>query len=132
MYHLLNIKVKTSKLPIRCVIPAKAGIHTTAMLFWIPVFAGMTCHVLLKRKSIIKNLRCFVENTRPVIVIASGAKQSKNTTVAFSAYHERDCHGPLGLAMAFCKGFLQSKFITFHPAPIELQQKPEFNWRGTR
>jgi hypothetical protein len=28
--------------------------------------------------------------------------------MAFSAYCERDCHGPSGLAMTFCKGFLQS------------------------
>jgi len=55
-----------------------------------------------------------------------------NTTVAFSAYHGRDCHGPSGLAMTFCKGSLQSKFKTFVPHQLNSKQKPEFNWCGIR
>ncbi len=37
----------------------------------------------------------------------------------FSAYQARDCHGPSGLAMTFCKGFLQSNYLLF-------EQKKDF------
>ena len=52
--------------------------------------------------------RCSVENVIPDFVIASEAISSK--TMAFSVRHERDCHGPSGLAMTFCKSFLQINF----------------------
>ena len=39
-----------------------------------------------------------------------------NTTMAFSARHTGDCHGPSGLAMTFCKGFLQNTIYFGHPS----------------
>jgi len=40
------------------------------------------------------------------LVIASASEAILKATMPFSAPHAKDCHGPSGLAMTFCKGFL--------------------------
>jgi dipeptidase len=49
-----------------------------------------------------------------------------NATMAFSAHNARDCHGPSGLAMTDCGGFLQSKSGIYSTLEAKTMDKNKF------